>query len=442
MGAFTGCNSHLGPNVVSAFPLLQMIPAYVLYAIGVTPGRLVGVLAWLDATVTLAFVGSVLYWCRRRGGVGLAVVAGLLLIPGMLIPYTAQAFGEPLAVAAFGGLCLAALRRDRTSYWLMPCAFAAAISKDTAVPFVIVFGLAGIALSGCGRRTARRSALALLTGAVVGGIASLALNIFRYGTLKNPVYLSYPRASMSMAANSFAGQLYSPNGGILWFWPGVGIAAAVLVVVLIRGSRFTIGSRRARVGAGLALAGFVGSVGALSLWWQPYGWYAWGPRLLMPICPAVIVLALATISTRRTLRYWISAPALTGLAIIGVLAMAPAIGVVFDHRAYTAQVIATWKARPQCAPQPRRLPYNRANTESCLRFSVWERKAMPLFEAVQPRAVERRQYWITFLSASAAVLAWSVIAGGQRRGASTVGDDEPDDSLEGGEVPDGTRVLI
>lgn len=54
-------------------------------------------------------------WSYRRSGTPLAVLCGVLIVPGMLLPYTAQSFGEPLAVAAFGALVLAALRCDQVS---------------------------------------------------------------------------------------------------------------------------------------------------------------------------------------------------------------------------------------------------------------------------------------------------------------------------------------
>ncbi len=230
-----GCNTHGG--TISAFALLQTLPAYFFHLIGISAGTSIGGLAWLNSLVVVGLCVVVLRWAYVRAGLPLAVLAGLLLIPGMLIPYAIQSFGEPLATAAFGGLCLAGLRRDRTSPWLALMAFAAAISKDTAAPFVIMFGLAAIVFSGCDYRTGRRSAIWLVGGSALGYLAATAFNVFRYNSLVNQSYLSYPHATKQMAVNSFFGQLISPNGAITLFWPGAMLAVVVLVVLMIRGSR-------------------------------------------------------------------------------------------------------------------------------------------------------------------------------------------------------------
>jgi hypothetical protein len=409
----TACNAHGGG--VSAFPLIQIVPAYLLHELGLSPAANESSLTWLNALVTVLFCAVVLRWCHRRGGVSLAVLGGLLLIPGMLIPYTAQSFGEPLATAAFGCMCLAALRTDRTSPWLIPLSFVATVSKDTAAPFVILLALAGIAMSGSTSKIARRSVRSLAIGVGVGLLCAAAFNVFRYGGVTDTAYLQYPPSTPGMVGNSTLGLLVSPNGGISWFWPGTIIAAVVLAVTLARGTRSELDPRRVRVAAALGLVALAGSIVVLAFWWQPYGWYAWGPRLLMPVAPAIIILALSMLSSHQITRYWLSPSGAIALAVIAVLVVAPSVGVVFNWHAYTAQVTSTWKQLPECRPR-HGTPYKRSLVEHCLRFSAWETKDMNLRKAVPATMGGHRWYWGTFIVAAASISIWAGIGCKSSRG--------------------------
>jgi hypothetical protein len=329
----------------------------------------------------------------------------------MLIPYTAQTFGEPLAAVAFGGLCLATLRRDRTSWWIIPTAIVATVSKDTAAPFVLLFGLAGVALSGCSREVGRRSVIWLFAGTAVGLILVGAFNEFRYGTLTNHFYLDFPHSSKSMAINSFFGLLVSPNGGITWFWPGATVATVSLGVVLICGSRSALDQRRLRLGAAIALAGFFGSICASALWFQPYGWYAWGPRLLLPVVPAVVVLMLAIRSHKAISKYWLSAPATVALGLMALLAIAPSVGVIFDWPAYTAQIVETWQKHPECIPNAKSADIAAVQplSERCIRFEAWETESLPLARAVPTDLSHHWWYWTTMLGGAGSIAIWAAL---------------------------------
>jgi len=370
--------------------------------------------------VTVLFCAAVLRWCHRRGGVPLAVVGGLLIIPGMLIAYSGQSFGEPLAAAAFGGMCLAALRRDRGSPWLIPLSFAATVSKDTAAPFVVLLGLAGIAMSGATSQVARRSVRSLAIGVAVGLLCAAAFNVFRYGGPTNRAYLQFPSATLGMVGNSILGLLVSPNGGITWFWPGTIVAVVVLAVALIRRGHGELDPRRVRAAAALGLAALAGSILVLAFWWHPYGWYAWGPRLLMPIVPAIIILALSMLSRRQISRYWLSPTGAAALALMAVLITAPSVGVVFNWHAYTAQIRGTWTHHPECRPRPHGAAFDQSLVEHCIRLQAWETADMPLRKAVPATVVGQWWYWSTFIGAAASISLWAGIG---RRSSQTSSSD-------------------
>ena len=72
---------------------------------------------------------------------------GLLFIPGLLLASSIQTFSEPLAVVLITGVIVSGLHSDRVSPQLLPVAVAATITRETAAPFVMAFGLVAVALS-------------------------------------------------------------------------------------------------------------------------------------------------------------------------------------------------------------------------------------------------------------------------------------------------------
>jgi hypothetical protein len=399
------CNAHLSADnlpTVSKFPLIQTFPAYVFHVFGASAATVTDLLGWLNAIVTVAFIGSACWWCYHRAGLRLAVLCGLLLAPGMLIPYSGQTLAEPLAAAALCGTVLAAARRDRVSPWLLGLAILAVTGKETAAPFVILFGLAGVAFSGAARPVARRAAVTLAVGAAIGVALSATFNVFRYGSLLNLAYLDEPRPLPASIPLSAAGFLISPNASIALFWPGAAVAVVVLVMALLRGSPCTLGERRVRAGAALALIGFFGTIAALSLWWDPYGWYAWGPRLLLPAACAVIVLVLPVLG-EQSLYAWLTAPAVMGLAAMAILATLPSIGEVFMD-VQSTQIIATWRDRLECSPASH-LPRTPELSASCAQTETWRVASMPLVAAVRRQPL-RGWYWPTAVLASLSIGFW------------------------------------
>jgi hypothetical protein len=409
-GVFVNCNRWLAERnvtAVSKFPVTQQAPGYVLHEIGLSSYQVLRGLSVLNAIVITGFVATVVVWSYRRSGTALAVLAGLLLIPGMLLPYAGQSFGEPLAVAAFCLVALTALRRDKVSPYLAIAAVLATMSKETAAPFVLLFGISAIGLSGARLAVVRRSAITLATGIVVGIFLLAAMNEFRYGTLLNQAYLSEARSSLSMIPSNVFGMIVSPNAGITWFWPGVMLSLAVLAWIAARRITGGPGERRIRLSALLAVATFLLTIVSLAYWWDPFGWYAWGPRLLLPSCGPVIVLALAVIGRRRVDRRWFSVPALAALALVSGLILLPSEAVVFDSPTYTSQIVATWHDHPICAATV--TTRTQAETNACYRVETWRTTSMPLVEAVRGEA-HSPILWTLFGLSWASVWLWLFVS--------------------------------
>lgn len=278
------------------------------------------------------------------------------------------------------------------------------MSKETAAPFVLLLGVSAIALSGTGLAVARRAFLHLCAGTSVGLLLLAGMNEFRYGSLLNHVYLNEPRASRSMLASNGLGMLVSPNAGIVWFWPGVALALAVLVLAVLRPPGRGAETRRIRFSVGLGLLTFVMTVWSLADWWAPFGWYAWGPRPLMPTATTIIVLSLPLID-RHVLRCtWLSPIGLAALIMISGLVVLPSVGVVFNHHAYTAQVVATWRDRPICSPAARQRQ-TQQDKDMCARRMTWRTTSMPLMKAVTLVSHDR-QYWEVVGFGWASIVLW------------------------------------
>jgi hypothetical protein len=405
---YRGCNGRtIGSThtYVEKFPPIQLVPAYVLHLFGLSMwGERVG-LELLNLSAVTGFIVLALAWTYRRAGTPLTVVVGLFLIPGLLVPYVAQTFAEPLAFVAFGVVTLAALRRDAVSPWLLVSAALATCSKETAAPFVLGFALAALGLSGANRAVLRRAIIHLGAGVLLGLAILAGLNEFRYGTLLNHVYLGEARAPRDMIANNFLAQFVSPNAGIAWFWPGFALAIIIVVVAVFGSTGWPgVGRNRSRLSAGLALATFVVSVGSLAEWWDPFGWYAWGPRLLIPAGGAMIVLAVQLLAAHRLRRSWLSPLGATLLAVMAALVLLPSEGVVIHPASYDVQVVSLYRELPICAPNKAK-PLSAVQTRACQLLETWPTNAMPLRDAVS-NSVGQGVWWPLFGFSVLTVLLW------------------------------------
>lgn len=411
-GILVHCSQHeasSGLPFVSKFALIQQLPAFLLGLTGLSLKPTDNLLTWLNSAAVTGLVGSTLRWAHRRAGLPLAVIAGLLMIPGMLLTYANQSFAEPLATAAFGGLVLAALRVDRSSPWLIFAAWLATDSKETAAPFVVVFGLAALLLSGADLAVVKSAGGKILIGVAGGLILQALFNIFRYGTLLNHVYLDEPRSSLSMIPSNGLGMLIAPDAGILFFWPGVAIAVVVLIKAAIRpGLRLGQDARRIRVGAILALAGLGATVLSLADWWSSFGWYAWGPRLLLPTAGSILILGLAVIARQDLTRFWLSRSRSLLLGLIAAISVVISMAPVYTPDAIMAQLAPSAQESLACsATQP-----TQAQRDECTTLQTWRLTHTPWQEAVRLSAGSST-YWIDAGLGVLSLWTWAALA---RRG--------------------------
>src|SRR5207248_1594759 len=124
------------------------------------------------------------------------------------------------------------------------------------------------------------------------GLITILFNFFRYASPMNLFYFdpAFRVSHWQDRLSSFLGLWVSPVGGILVFWP--------LLSCLLVFSGFSLSRPRIRSSAMIAYWGALvllsGLTASLSLWFSPFGWDCWGPRLMLPWIPAILFLLAST----------------------------------------------------------------------------------------------------------------------------------------------------
>lgn len=408
-GRLVDCNRLAGlpGGGVSKYPLIQTVPGYLLHEAGLSPASVVGGLITINSIAVVGFAVALARWAHRRSGTPLAVIATLLLLAGMLVAYAAQSFGEGLAAVAFGAVALAGMRTDRVSPYLLPAAATATITKEVAAPLVACFAAAAILIGAARLEVARPAFVRAAMGIGIGLLANATFNEFRYGSLINRPYLDEGYAPRHAVPVNAAGLLVAPNGGIIWFWPGAVAAALVLAVAAVRRSEST----SSRIGALVGLIGAGGAVVSGAAWWDPFGWYSWGPRLLVPAATATVALAVGVLSRQDIRRTWLSTTGLVAIGLVSFAVLLPTVGSVFTAGGSQIDNFrATWVSRPDCDTRTR-LPTQLQ--QSCTTTEAWEMSSTPLANAI-PTARSFTEhgdvlvlaYWIAMASTGITVTVW------------------------------------
>jgi hypothetical protein len=309
---------------IDPFPVLQHAPDLVADAgLELSRAGRTRVLGALSCLGVLGAIAAAFVALRRVGQAewrwGFLVVA----VSGPALAYGGATWGEMLAAGLLTVFVAAALVPARPVV-VAAAAFGASLTKETSYPFVVALGVLSLLLA---RRRLGRSIRSHVVGCLAGvalalGLSS-ALNLLRFGSPRNVYYLDPGlRASdLRWFLEPAAGLFVSPNGGILVFWPlACLLVAALLAVPVVRAMRGAATWREAW--PALALGAIVlGLVVSLAWWWQPFGWWAWGPRLSLPWVLPVLLVALAAFgSTLRPAAARILTP-VTGLVAVSVVAV-------------------------------------------------------------------------------------------------------------------------
>jgi hypothetical protein len=280
---------------VDRWPPLQYIPALTVKRFGASRVGAAHTLIYLNGLAVLFVLGLLWQTGRRSRAPALGPIFLLAGIVSPLLWYGDSGFGEAFAAAA--ATCLVA---SITLRW--PPAIAAVAlwltiaSKETALPFAVALAALALLVDAPRRAGTRRYVAAIGVG-MVAGVATIAgFNLIRYGVPWNRYYVQSGWAvpGLPRRAEYFAAEIAAPNAGLIWFWP---VASALIAVGAFQAANAIRRRQAFRSRHGLTvgvLLVLVVLLASFASWWGPFGWAAWGDRLIVPWIPAILVLLAAT----------------------------------------------------------------------------------------------------------------------------------------------------
>lgn len=274
---------------VAPYPLLQYLPAAAMVELGLRDSQILQSFAWLSFASFLSCFGLVALGARRLARLWWAPVLAVVLLTGPLNFYATSAFGEMLAAAlALAAIVAALCKRPVLTFALV---LLAGISKETMPPLLALLALVA-ARNAPGLLPPRRMWIAILGGAAAAVIINAAFNVFRFGNITNLQYLQ-PVLSVPLHVRPsfFAALLAGPGGGLAWFWPSTLVVLGLLAASAVWAWR----QHRSRdaLPALVVLGVFAALLAGTASWFSPFGWLAIGPRLLVPLMPALVMSAAA-----------------------------------------------------------------------------------------------------------------------------------------------------
>ena len=282
--------------------------------------------------LVLALVGCVVYQLAQQLGYGRGAALGVALVVCLATPlwvYSKTFFSEPLVALGFVVATLAAVRGDQgnAAGWAI-CGVA--LGMAVLVKPVTLAVLPAFLIYAASHQHRRGQALALMVGPLLLGISAVAIyNAVRFGSPLDP---GYRTAAWNVPPwVGLYGLLLIPGKGLFWCCPSIVRGLAGWFPLARRQPR------AARLLAGVSIL-YLLVHSAYNHW---HGGGAWGPRLILPIVP-LLVLPLAEWLQRPVRQSW----ARLGLAAVLVAGFVVQLPAVLVHPARTLQSLYDRSASP------------------------------------------------------------------------------------------------
>ena len=265
---------------ISYFSLLQHIPTLAFLELGVAMDDILHILALISSCFYLFLFTESWSHLYKRPQIWLLFVLLLLFSP--LGHYAQSSFSEMWCAGLLMWLFCSALGK-RHPIFLFLAASLIGISKETGP--VLLVGLALLLVWAKGNSSWKTILIPTLLGAGFAYSANAGFNFFRVGSLSNAIYsLAYLRVpTLEQHGKFLLATWFSPQGGVLFFWP----LAFVLLLGSIPASIQHPNPHRWGIFR-LATPAFLSALCLLTIsaglagWFAPFGWLAWGNRLLLP----------------------------------------------------------------------------------------------------------------------------------------------------------------
>ena len=280
------------PNVVH-FPIFQYIPSLLLEYLGFSEISILNFFVFLNIVSFLGLIYLCYWTLKKKTNTLLATMGVLILLTSPLFWYAKSTFNEitaALVILAF----TSSLILNCNLWTIVILSFLVAITKETAFPFACFIGLIWIVYSK-NTRNSFTPLFAVLLGIINGIIVNTLFNYFRYGVWFNKELLQdkFIVNSIPQKVSSFLGIWASPNGGILFYW------TSFFCYLFFLSSFYVIVRSKKQYKSNLQNIIFISIITFLILltfslanWWAPFGWVSWGPRLIIPWLPSILLLAI------------------------------------------------------------------------------------------------------------------------------------------------------
>jgi hypothetical protein len=371
---YTGKLNYWGlMSPMGDWPLLQHVPDLIAIGFGASSHAVrTRVLELLNVAGVVASVVVARVVFARVGRPALFWAFLFVLLSSPILWYARTTSGEVLAAGLLVCLAGAVVLPARPAV-VGIAALGACLTKETSYPFVAALGILGLVLAR--RRTGRPIRNQLVAGAAGIGIAIVAaslFNIVRFGSVLNKNYLD-PKLHTPGVARKVeyaAGVFASPSGGIFVFWPTAAVLVLAACLVPFVGRR-----RDARPAIVLAVVVLALTVGFAS-WWTPFGWFGYGPRLMLPwLLPLVLIGLVAYGEELVLLLRRVLAPTWRVVAVL-VCALAftlPSIGQMWRPGGISGFFL---QEQPTCG-----FPWlvGATSWNACQHRQMWLERPMPLY---------------------------------------------------------------
>jgi hypothetical protein len=295
-GVSTGCEFTGSPTQrgVAPYPLYQYIPGFAFVVSGLGDADALKGFALLNLAGVVGTLALVVHTGRSTGRDWVAPLLVTLVLASPLVWYAWSTFGEGLATFLIAAFCAGALLRVRPVA-LVALLLAAGMTKETIAPLLVGLGAAALAGTPIARRPLQRGHwIALLGGGVLVLAVNAAFNLFRYDQLTN-LYYSTPesRTPGLLLKLKFAVSVWvAPNGGVFANWPLMVLLVLGLLWAVLASVRRASRSPRSWLPGVAVIVVLLLQTGVCAAWYAPFGWIAWGPRLIMPVLPAAVTVGV------------------------------------------------------------------------------------------------------------------------------------------------------
>ncbi len=220
------------------------------------------------ATGVVIFVGLV----RLGVAVGAALATVLVFALGTLaLPYSGSLYVQPVAAFGLIGVVFSVVRA-RDAWMVISLWFLLSVRLEC------VFLAPALALHLVRYRQPAARPLAWLCVALAAGVGTnIAINCLRGDPLLVGDYGG--EAFTTPVLLGLHGLLFSPGKGLIWFAPAAALGL-VLMPSLFRGVP-PVGQLAAGISATLLIMS--------ACWWTWHGGWSWGPRLILPLMPVLVL---------------------------------------------------------------------------------------------------------------------------------------------------------